>query len=104
MRAAVNSRFSEPVRSSWNPTPSSMIDAILPRVETVPDVGAITPAMSFSKVDLPVPLSPMMPSDSPMLTVMSTPSSAVTVSPVETGSKRRQGFAERRFERSTPIR
>ena len=43
---------------------------------TLPRVGWITPATTFSSVDLPAPFSPMMPSDSPRRIVNDTSSSA----------------------------
>ena len=43
-------------------TPSS---AARPPSQTCPDVGGTRPAMVRSRVDLPEPLRPMMPIDSP---------------------------------------
>ena len=37
-----------------------------PLTVTVPEVGVSTPVMSFSTVDLPEPLVPMMPTVSPL--------------------------------------
>ena len=42
----------------------------------LPRVGWITPATTFSSVDLPAPFSPIMPSDSPRRSSKLTPSSA----------------------------
>ena len=59
--------FSFAVRSMSNPAPSSIRGAILPLTDTVPFVGFNTPAMIFSMVLFPLPLSPTSPRDSPRL-------------------------------------
>src|SRR5215217_8413939 len=47
---------------------------------TLPAVGWSSPPSRFSSVDLPQPLGPMIATNSPLCTVISTPPSAVTVS------------------------
>src|SRR6516165_9560802 len=64
--------FSRPVRSCWNPAPSSSRPASLPRTATSPSVGWRTPQMHLSRVDLPEPLRPRMPTVSPSRTVSET--------------------------------
>src|SRR5580704_10883172 len=64
--------FSRPVRSCWNPAPSSRRPASLPRTATSPVVGWSTPQMHLSRVDLPEPLRPRMPTVSPSFTVRDT--------------------------------
>src|ERR1700722_14798796 len=64
--------FSRPVRSCWKPAPSSKSPASLPRTATSPEVGCSTPQMHLSRVDLPEPLRPRMPTVSPSLTVSET--------------------------------
>ena len=59
--------FSRPVRSCWKPAPSSRRPASLPRTATSPVVGWSTPQMHLSRVDLPEPLRPRMPTVSPSL-------------------------------------
>src|SRR5580704_10279250 len=68
--------FSRPVRSCWNPAPSSRRPASFPRTATSPLVGCSTPQMHLSSVDLPEPLRPRMPTVSPSFTVSETPSRA----------------------------
>ena len=53
--------FSRPEISGWNPAPSSMSAERRPWTVTVPSVGLVMPATSFSIVLLPEPLRPMMP-------------------------------------------
>ena len=48
----------------------------MPRTATSPWVGCSTPQMHLSRVDLPEPLRPRMPTVSPSLTVSETPSRA----------------------------
>jgi hypothetical protein len=54
--AAANRRFSAPVSSGWNPTPTSICAVTRPRTRTVPVVGDVTPATIFARVDFPAPL------------------------------------------------
>src|SRR6204780_4054382 len=68
--------FSRPVRSCWKPAPNSSRPASLPRTATSPCVGCNTPQMHLSRVDLPEPLRPRMPTVSPSLTLSETPSRA----------------------------
>ena len=68
--------FSRPVSSWWNPTPTEMSGATRPRTDTRPFVGAVIPASSRIRVDLPEPLCPMTPTHSPSDTVKSTSRSA----------------------------
>jgi len=62
-----------------NATPSALISrggrpAIdVPPSRTRPRLGASTPAMTLSSVDLPAPLGPMTPTISPRSTSRSTP-------------------------------
>ena len=53
--------FSRPEISGWKPAPSSMRAEIRPSTFTVPVVGFVMPATSFSAVLLPEPLRPMIP-------------------------------------------
>ena len=53
--------FSRPDISGWNPAPSSMSAEMRPSTFTVPVVGFVMPATSFSAVLLPDPFRPMMP-------------------------------------------
>ena len=53
--------FSRPEISGWNPAPSSISAEMRPRTVTVPLVGFVMPATSFSAVLLPDPLRPMTP-------------------------------------------
>ena len=59
--------FSRPVRSGWNPAPSSSRPASLPRTATSPEVGWSTPQMHLSRVDLP---EPFRPEDADRLTLL----------------------------------
>src|SRR5271169_3221235 len=68
--------FSRPVRSCWKPAPSSSRPASLPRTATSPSAGCSTPQMHLSRVDLPEPLRPRMPTVSPSRTVSETSSRA----------------------------
>ena len=61
--------FSRPVSWGWKPAPVAISPATRPRVSTEPESGRITPLMILSSVDLPDPLSPMRPMDSPCSTV-----------------------------------
>src|SRR5580704_8766018 len=60
--------FSRPVRSCWKPAPSSNRPASFPRTATSPEVGCNTPQMHLSRVDLPEPFRPRMPTVSPSRT------------------------------------
>ncbi len=57
--------FSRPDSSGSNPVPSSMIGATRPRTTASPAEGVRIPAATRSRVDLPAPFAPMMPSVSP---------------------------------------
>ena len=72
--------FSRPEISGWKPAPSSMSAEIRPRTLTVPEVGLVIPATSFSMVLLPDPLRPTMPKVIPAGTANDTPLSAGKVS------------------------
>ena len=72
--------FSRPEISGWNPAPSSISAEMRPSTFTVPLVGLVMPATSFSSVLLPDPLRPMMPKVVPVGTVRLTSFSAVKVS------------------------
>ncbi len=61
--------FSRPEISGWNPAPSSINAEIRPLTRTLPDVGLVMPATSFSIVLLPDPLRPITPSVRPAGTV-----------------------------------
>ena len=53
--------FSRPEISGWKPTPSSMSAEMRPCTRTVPLVGLVIPATSFSAVLLPDPFRPTTP-------------------------------------------
>jgi hypothetical protein len=72
--------FSRPEISGWKPAPSSMSAEIRPFTRTVPDVGFVMPATSFSIVLLPDPFRPITPSVRPRGTVNVTSSTAWKVS------------------------
>ena len=57
--------FSRPVISLLKPVPTSSMEATRPRMRISPSEGAVMRESSFSKVDLPAPLRPMMPRASP---------------------------------------
>ena len=65
MMAPCRYTFSRPVRSGWNPAATSMSAPIRPRTRQWPSVGRRIRVSSFSAVDLPAPLAPMMPRASP---------------------------------------
>ena len=71
--------FSRPLISGWKPAPSSMRAEMRPSTVSVPRVGLVIPARSFSSVDLPEPFSPMTPKVVPLGTSKDTPSRAVKV-------------------------
>ena len=73
---ALSETFSRPVNSGLKPAPSSSSAAILPLTSTMPALGASVPQITCSKVDLPEPLRPTMPTVSPRATVRSMPRSA----------------------------
>ena len=77
--AAFRYTFSRPLRSGWNPAPTSIRPAMRPRVSTCPSSGRRTPEMSFNIVDLPEPLKPRSATDSPWLIEKSIPLSASNV-------------------------
>src|SRR4051794_28304967 len=62
---AASRMFSRTERSPTNPPVISINGATPPRTSTVPSSGMSTPATSFSSVDLPCPLAPTSPMDSP---------------------------------------
>ena len=51
--------------SGWNPTPTAISGETRPTTSPDPRLGAVTPASSRSRVDLPDPLRPMTPTHSP---------------------------------------
>ena len=53
--------FSRPEISGWKPAPSSISAEMRPSTRTVPLVGLVMPATSFSAVLLPDPFRPMTP-------------------------------------------
>ena len=57
--------FSRPEISGWKPAPSSMSAEIRPSTRTLPLVGLVMPATSFSAVLLPEPLRPITPKVEP---------------------------------------
>ena len=61
--------FWRPVKSGWNPMPSSRRAATCPTICTCPVVGWIVPVISLSRVLFPAPLTPMMPIASPGCTL-----------------------------------
>ena len=58
--------FSRPLISGWKPAPSSMSAETRPCTCSVPRVGLVMPASSFSSVDLPEPFSPITPKVVPL--------------------------------------
>ncbi len=54
--------FSRPVSSGWKPVPTSSSEPTRPRTVTVPSVGSVTRERILSRVLLPAPLRPTMPS------------------------------------------
>ena len=72
--------FSRPEISGWNPAPSSIRAEIRPRTCSVPVVGLVIPATSFSSVLLPEPFLPMRPIVLPGATSNDTPSTARSTS------------------------
>jgi hypothetical protein len=62
---ALRKMLRRPLRSGSNPTPRPRKEATSPATVTVPEVGRVTPERIRSRVLLPAPLRPMMPSDSP---------------------------------------
>ena len=71
-RRPLRRMFSRPVRSGENPVPSSSRAPIRPVVRTVPSEAASVPHSRWRRVDLPDPLAPMTPTDSPRPTVKDT--------------------------------
>ena len=72
--------FSRPEISGWKPAPSSINAEIRPLTRTLPDVGLVMPATSFSIVLLPDPLRPITPNVRPAGTVNETSRMALNVS------------------------
>lgn len=68
--------FSRPVNSGWNPVPTSSRLPTRPARSARPRVGAVIRVRIFSRVDLPAPLRPMMPSAVPGATSKLTSASA----------------------------
>ncbi len=64
--------FCRPVKSGWKPMPSSSSAATRPATRISPQVGWVVPAIIFSRVLLPAPLTPTMPTASPGSMVNST--------------------------------
>ena len=71
--------FSLPVSSGWNPVPTSSSEPTRPRTRTWPSVGGVIRERILSRVDLPAPLRPMMPTTSPSATSKDTLRSAQKV-------------------------
>jgi hypothetical protein len=65
---ALRKTFCRPVYSGLKPEPSSSRAATRPWTSTSPWVGVSVPQTSWSSVDLPEPLRPMMPTVSPRAT------------------------------------
>ena len=61
----ISKMFSFAVISGWKPVPTSSRLAILPFTPIFPTVGAVMLLMSLSRVLLPLPLAPMIPTTSP---------------------------------------
>src|SRR5207247_2090822 len=57
--------FCRPVKRGWKPVPSSRRLATRPLSCTLPRVGSIVPVMILRSVDLPAPLTPIMPTELP---------------------------------------
>ena len=57
--------LSRPLNSGWKPAPNSSREATRPCTSTCPVVGAVIPVRSLSRVLLPAPFSPMMPTVEP---------------------------------------
>ena len=72
--------FSRPEISGWKPAPSSMRAEMRPFTCTLPVVGFVIPATSFSSVLLPDPFRPMTPSVRPRGTLKVTSLTAANVS------------------------
>src|SRR5580765_8010948 len=70
--------FSRPVKSGWNPAPSSSSVPILPPTSSRPCVGLMIPATMRSSVLLPEPLRPTSASALPGSTANETSRSAQT--------------------------
>ena len=76
--------FSRPVSSGWNPVPTSSREAMRPLALMLPVVGPVTLERIFSRVLLPAPFFPMIPSTSPCFTskLMSFSAQAYALSPL----------------------
>ena len=68
--------FSRPVNSGWNPVPTASSGRTRPWTVSTPPVGRVVPARICSIVDLPEPLVPTIPNDSPRRTLKLTERSA----------------------------
>lgn len=62
--------FSRPVNSGWKPVPTSNKLAMRPFTFICPVVGSVTRESNLSKVDLPAPFLPIIPSISPCLILL----------------------------------
>src|SRR3954447_13029785 len=60
--------FSRPLRSLLKPTPRASSVETRPRTSTRPEVGGRMPAIVRTRVDLPAPFAPTMPSTEPCCT------------------------------------
>ena len=78
--------FSRPEISGWKPAPSSMRAEMRPCTVTVPVVGLVMPATSFSIVLLPEPFLPITPRVRPAGSVKVT---SLTAANVSSGSRSR---------------
>ena len=57
--------FSRPVKSGWNPAPSSSNEPTRPSTASCPAEGRNTPAIIRSSVVFPEPFRPMNPTEAP---------------------------------------
>ena len=92
-KGPLSSTLSRPEKSGLKPAPSSSSAAMRPSTRTVPVVGVTVPHSSCNSVDLPAPLLPITPSDSPLRTCSDTSRSAQKLSP---GISRPSSAARRR--------
>src|SRR3989338_3158589 len=79
-RTAFRMTFSRPVRSGWNPAPSSRRGVRFAPTSIPPSLGRLVPRRRERSVLFPAPFFPMMPRHSPRSTEKLTESSAVKVS------------------------
>jgi hypothetical protein len=71
--------FSRPEISGWKPAPNSISADTRPSTRTVPEVGLVIPATTFSAVLLPEPFRPITPKVEPFGTANDTSESAGNV-------------------------